>query len=271
MATPVYSVTLHHLAPGATAAGLAYPDEQMPAVSPAQLRDLLFALSEVAAGLTIYEPSAPELRIKTDRDVFVVRTRNRRLCFVGWESILRGEEHSISYILTSITGTPGSSGAVEPGKVVPKIERTAYVLSQSTPPMPTGGIPRWVKISVMAAMIIGFNATTVWLLMRPTTPSLPKHELLPESASHNLLAKVAGVYQTGTQAGDRRLVIDADGTLHLAKYGARQSVSEERTKTSEGAIVEGRTALITSDPSVLTIKGPDTVVLYGSTYRRKVQ
>ncbi len=274
MAAPVYSVTLHHLAPGATAAGLAYPDEQMPAVSPAQLRDLLFALSEVATGLTIYEPSAPELRIKTDRDIFIVRTRNRRLCFAGWESILRGEEHSVSYILSSITGTPGASGsagATEPGKLVPKVERTTYVLSQSTPPMPTGGIPRWVKISVLAAMIIGFNATTVWLLMRPTNPPVPKHELLPESASHNLLAKVAGVYQTGTQAGDRRLVIDPDGTLHLAKYGAQQAVTEERTKTSEGAVVEGRTALITSDPAVLTIKDPDTLILYGSTYRRKVQ
>jgi hypothetical protein len=266
MATPVYSVTLHHLAPGATVAGLAYPDEQLPAVSPTQLREMLFALSEVAAHLTIYEPSSPEIRVKTDRDVFTIRTRNRQLCFVGWEAILRGEEHSVSYILTSITGT---SVIVEPGRAAPKVERH-FIPTHSTPPMPTGGAPRWAKMAVLATLIVGFNATTVWMLMRPTHAPVPKHELLADAESHNLLAKVAGKYQTGTQPGDRQLVIEADGTLHLAKYGLQQSVAEEKTKSARGAIVGGRAALITSDPAVLVIKDADTVVLYGSTYRRHV-
>ena len=266
MAIPVYSVTLHHLAPGATAAGLAYADEQLSAVSPGQLRELLFALGELAARLTIYEPSTPEIRIKTDRDVFVVRTRNRRLCFVGSELILRGEEHSVSYILTNITG---NSSPAESGRVAPKEERT-FVTTHTLPPMPAAGMPRWAKIAGLATLIIGFNATTVWLLMRPANPPAPQHELLADTASQNLLAKVAGLYQTGAQPGDRRLVIDADGTLRLAKYGPQQSVTEEKTKSVRGAIVEGRTALITSDPSVLMIKDADTVVLYGTSYRRQV-
>ena len=267
MAAPAYSVTLHHLAPGATAAGLTHPDEQLSAVNPAQLRELLFALSEVAARLTIYEPSSPEIRIKTDRDVFVVRTRNRRLCFVGWESILRGEEHSISYILTSITGITGTA---ESGRTAPRVERL-FIPTHSIPPMPAGSVPRWAKMAVLATLIIGFNATTVWLLMRPTHAPVPKHVLLADTESHNLLTKVAGMYQTGAHAGDRRLIIDADGTLHLAKYGSQQSVTEERTKSVRGALVEGRAALITSDPAILAIKDADTVVLYGSTYRRHVR
>jgi hypothetical protein len=267
MATPIYSATLHHLAPDATAAGLAYPDEQLPAVSPTQLRELLFALSEVAAHLTIYEPSSPEIRIKTDRDVFVVRTRNRQLCFVGWESILRGEAHSVSYILTSITGSAGTTSTTDTAKAAPRIER-AFTPTHSAPPMPAGSMPRWIKITLMAILIIGFNATTVWLLMRPTHAPVPKHELLAETESHTLLTKVAGEYQTGNKPGDRRLIIDADGTLRLAKYGPQQSATEERTKAVRGALVEGRAALITSDPAVLVLKDADTVVLYGTTYHR---
>ena len=94
MPPATYSVTLHHLAPGAKAAGLGYADEQLAAVTAVQLVELLHALEDVAAKLTIYEPSNPEIRVKTDREVHIVRTRYRRLCFVGREAVLRGEAHS---------------------------------------------------------------------------------------------------------------------------------------------------------------------------------
>jgi hypothetical protein len=260
----IYSVTLHHLAPGATAAGLAYPDEQLPAVNITQLREMLYSLSEVATRLSIYEPSSPEIRVKTDRDIFVIRTRSRRLCFVGWESILRGEEHSVSYILSTITGT------AEPVKVLPKVERT-YLPTPSVPTVETRRVPRWAKIATLTTLIIGFNATTAWMLLRPAPTLVPRHEMLAEFESRALLNKVAGEYETGTREGDRHLLVDSDGTLHLAKYGKNKALVEERTKTARGAIVDGRPALITSDPSVLVIKDADTVVLYGTTYRRSTR
>jgi hypothetical protein len=263
----IYSVTLHHLAPGATAAGLAYPDEQLPAVNITQLREMLYSLSEVATRLSLYEPSSPEIRVKTDRDVFVIRTRCRRLCFVGWESILRGEEHSVSYILSTITGT------AEPVKVIPKVERTfaSTAAMPTAPAVETGRVPRWAKITVLTVLIIGFNATTAWMLLRPAPTLVPRHEMLAEFESRALLNKVAGEYETGIREGDRHLLVDSDGTLHLAKYGKNKALVEERTKTARGAIVDGRTALITSDPSVLVIKDADTVVLYGTTYRRSTR
>lgn len=135
LASPTYSVTLHHLAPGAVAAGLAYPDEQLSAVSLPQLREMLYALGEVSSRLTIYEPSTPEIRIKTDREIFVVRTRYRRLCFVGYEAALRGEEHSVAYILTTITGTTEVAKAPEP-----RVERpSAASIAASAAPEDTAG------------------------------------------------------------------------------------------------------------------------------------
>ena len=264
MSAPAYSITLHHLSPDAKASGLAYPDEHLLAVSIGQLRELLYSLSEVASRQTIYEPSSPEIRIKTDRDVFVVRTRYRRLCFIGWEAMLRGEEHSVVYILAAVTGS------TEHGKTLPKIERPAPVYkTHSTPSVDGGGLPRWIKIAVMTVLIISANGTALWLLLKPPPHLTPQFTLLPDFESHALLNKVAGEYITGTHEGARRMVIDTDGTLKLSKYGPKKAIIDGSTKTVRGGLAEGRAALITSDPEVLTIKDANTVVLFGTMYHRK--
>ena len=269
MAASAYSITLHHLAPGATAAGVNYPDEQLASVTPAQLRDLLQALSTVAAGLTIYEPSAPEIRIKTDRDVFVVRTRYRQLCFVGYETTLRGEDHSVPYIVTTIAG-----GAAEVARLAPvKVERTPsanpHALDARTA---AASSSRRTKIAVMAVLILGFNAATAWMLLKPSPSLLPSHELMAETDSRTLLIKSAGDYHTGTQPGDRYLSINADGLLHFAKYGAAQAITEPRDRPSRGATVAGKPVLLTNDrnPALVEIRDLDTVACSGTTYRRIV-
>lgn len=264
MSAPVYSITLHHLSPDAKAAGLSYPDEHLLAVSIGQLRELLYSLSEVAARQTIYEPSSPEIRIKTDRDVFIVRTRYRRLCFIGWEAMLRGEDHSVVYILAAITGS------TEHGKILPPVERPAPTYKpQSTPTHHAGGLSRATKIAIMAVLIVGFNATAIWLLLRPPPNFAPKFTLLPEFESRALLTKVAGEYFTGQQEGDRRLLIETDGTLRFAKFGPRKALLDERVKTARGGLSEGRAALVTSDPDIITVKDAETVVAYGTPYRRR--
>lgn len=266
MASSTYSVTLHHLAPGATAAGLNFPDEQLASVSPAQLRDLLYALSEVASRLTIYEPSTPEIRVKTDRDVFVIRTRYRQLCFVGWETTLRGEEHSVPYIITTISG-----GAAEVQRMTPaKVERAAFVSPVADDKAATASNSRRTKIAIMAVLILGFNAATAWMLLRPAPSLTPSYELMVETDSRTLLIKSAGDYHTGKEPGDRRLTINPDGMLRFAKYGPAQSLLEPRDRPANGATVAGKPVLITSgkNPVIVEIRDPDTVVCSGTTYRR---
>lgn len=263
--TPTYHVTLHHLAPGAGAAGLAYPDEQLSAVSLPQLREMLYALGEVASRLTIYEPAAPEIRIKTDREAFVVRTRYRRLCFVGYEAALRGEDHSVAYILTTITGTTETTKAPEPRAERPA---SAHPLSAGDAPVETGRVPRWVKIAVMAIIIIGCNGTAAWLLLRPPTTLAPKFTLMTPAESVALLGQVAGEYRTGSSEGDRRIIIDTTGTARLAKFGPNQTPTQPASKPVRGAIVDGQPALMTGDPAAITLKDADTIVFFGNTYKR---
>lgn len=265
MAAPTYSVTLHHLAPGAKAAGLGYADEQLPAVTPAQLVEMLHALGGVALGLTIYEPSNPEIRIKTDREVVVIRTRYRRLCFVGRETQLRGEDHSVAMIMAVI------SGVAEPEIVVPvasaKPGSASPTASRSFSP-PSGGVPEWAKLAVLIVLSLAAVGTGVWMLTKPPKNLAPRFKLLAAAESSALLAKAAGEYRTGTQEGDRRLVIGADGTLRIAKYGPAQSIAEEVIRTARGASQNGQPGLATSDPYLMLVRDADTVVLYGQTYKR---
>ncbi len=262
-AVPTYHVTLHHLAPGAVAAGLAYPDEVLPAVPLPQLREMLYALSEVSSRLTIYEPSAPEIRIKTDREAFVIRTRYRRLCFVGYEAALRGEEHSVAYILTTVTGNTETAKAPEP-----RVERPSASPVISITPDEAGRFPRWLKIAVMAVIIIGCNATAAWMLLSPPKTVAPKFSLLTPAESVALLGRVAGEYRTGSTEGDRRIIIDTTGTARLAKFGPNLAVTQPVTKTLRGALVDGQPALVTNDPAAVVLKDADTIVFFGNTYKR---
>lgn len=265
MAAPTYSVTLHHLAPGAKAAGLGYADEVLPAVTAPQLVEMLHALGEVALGLTIYEPSNPEIRIKTDREVVVIRTRYRRLCFVGREAMLRGEDHSVTLIMAVVSGV--AEPEIVPVRAAEKPSSTSPTGSRSFSP-PSAGIPEWAKLAVLIVLSLAAVGTGVWMLTAPPKNLAPKFQLMSAADSSNLLAKAAGEYRTGTQEGDRRLIIAADGTLRIAKYGNAQAIAEEVIRTARGATQNGQPGLATNDPYLMLIKDADSVVLYGQTYKR---
>ena len=268
MAAPNYSVTLHHLAPGAAAAGLGYPDEQILTVTTAQLRELLMALSHVASRLTIYEPSAPEIRIKTDREVYVVRTRYRHLCFVGREAVLRGEEHSIDFIIGTITGLDEP----ELKAAAPRVFERPTSANLAGARLSSGaGVPEWIKITLMLILSAAFLVGGLWMLFRPVRTLAPNYTLLSAPDSSALLNRVAGEYRTGIQEGDRRLIIGPDGTLRIAKYGPAQAIAEEIIRTARGAQLDGQHALATSDPYVMLVKDADSVVLYGQNYKRVVR
>lgn len=271
MAAQTYIVSLHHLAPGAKGAGLAYPDEQLAGVTPEQLTTLLESLQDVSSRLTIYEPSSPEIRIKTDREVFVVRTRYRHLCLVGSETALRGEEHAIPYIVGAVTGqaTPVARPSVNPRL----FERppTSIPLRMPARGGGGGGFPDWLKITLMTVISLSLLGGGVWMLFRPARTLAPQYTLLSAAESAVLLTKTAGQYETGTASGDRRIIIGSDGTLRIAKYGPDKSIAEEIIRTSRGASQNGSPALVTADPYVMVIRDIDSLVLYGLTFKRVLQ
>jgi hypothetical protein len=133
----------------------------------------------------------------------------------------------------------------------------------------TGGVPRWVKIAVMAVVIIACNATAAWMLLSPPKTIAPKFSLMTPAESAALISRVAGEYRTGSTEGDRRLIIDTTGTARLAKFGANLAPTQPSTKTVRGALVDGKPALITSEPvGAVVLQDADTIVFFGNTYKR---
>ena len=265
MIPATYSVTLHHLAPGAKATGLGYVDEQLATVTAVQLVELLHALEDVASKLTIYEPSNPEIRIKTDREVHIVRTRYRRLCFVGREAVLRGETHSVTYIMAAVSGLSEPVIAATTIRPVERQSSSAHPLASRGS---SGGFPDWAKAALLLVLSLGCISGGVWMLLKPKNTLTPKFTLMAASDSVTLLSKTAGEYRTGVQEGDRRLIIGSDGTLRIAKYGPGQSIAEEVIRTARGASQNGKFGLATSDPYLMLIRDADSVLLYGQVYKR---
>lgn len=254
MSTPTYSVILHHLAPDARQAGTGFPDQPFPAVSLPELEVLLRNLDELALTFTEQPGLLPEIRIQTSREELQVRAVKGGLRFDSWDTQVGGLILSADEIIVKLGGQPTG---------VAKRPRRA---AQPAP----GGLPKWAKIAGLAIAIIAVNATTVWLFFKPPSTLLPRHELLAEVETRRIFQSLAGEYETGTDQGDRRLVIASDGTLKVALYGSNRAVVHENQLNARGAKVEGIPALITIDPpSVLRIKDANTVILYGDTYKRR--
>jgi hypothetical protein len=169
----------------------------------------------------------------------------------------------------AITGhvTPVTRPAVNPRL----FERPPTAIPLRPPARGGGGVPDWIKITLLLGVSLACVGGGVWLLFRPARSLAPKFTLLPATEAVSLLVRTAGQYQTGTQEGDRRLIIGGDGTLRIAKYGPEQSIAEEIIRTARGATQDGKPALATSDPYVMLINDADSVTLYGQTFKRVVR
>ncbi|HEX2860007.1 MAG TPA: hypothetical protein VHN79_00120, partial [Lacunisphaera sp.] len=180
MAAPTYSVTLHHLTSDAREAGLNYPDVQLSGITVEQLTGLLRSIEELAATLSIYEPSSPEIRVKTDREVFVIRTRYRHLCFVGNETALRGEEHGVAYIVGAISGN--TETLAQPA-ITPRVfDRPPTAIPVRMHPRGGGGgFSDWAKIALLVVVSLSLVGGGVWMLFRPARSMAPKFTYLPSS------------------------------------------------------------------------------------------
>ncbi|MBI2497734.1 MAG: hypothetical protein HYV75_07445, partial [Opitutae bacterium] len=99
-----------------------------------------------------------------------MRTRYRQLCLVGWETTLRGEEHSVPYIVTTVGG-----GVPELTRMAPvKVERPPSVSPAGAEARTVAaGSARRVKIAIMTVLILVFNGATAWMLFKPAPTLTP--------------------------------------------------------------------------------------------------
>lgn len=244
-----FSVTVHHLAPDAKKAGVEFPDVELANVTPARLRGLLDELAKLAPRIQF--PVTPEMRIVAAERRFLVQVKEGHIRFSSWSVRAGGCDLTPAQILAAITGSDEEPAAIAPTGIT------------------AGGRSRWAKIGFIAMAILGSNAVTTWMLLRPTpNPFLPEYTLLASEPAERLLAGVAGEYRTGANEGDRGLKIMRDGRLHWVKFGPRATIVEESDLSAQAVRSNGQPALLTSADALIEIKDSVTLIFYGDTYRR---
>jgi hypothetical protein len=250
-----YTVGFKQLSPDAKRVDLGYGEQERTGVTAKELRNLLRA-AEAAAPQVAY-PLAPELRIAAPTGRFVVQLKDGRLNCVSWSSARsRGGNPTADQIFAIISGEEMQDDAVPYAAAGPKDVARA------------GGRWRWVLGTVLVVIIIGANLYSIYSYRKPPGNLLPPFRLQQPEPAKRLLESVAGSYETGGAAGDRRLQIKTDGGVVWIKFGPNRSVAEERQMTAQGAESGGRPALFTSRKSLIVVKDTTSLVLFGDTYQR---
>lgn len=260
----LFSVTLKHLSSDAKKAGAELPEAQLYHVSVKQMRSLLDAAAALAPSVAY--PAEPELRITGSLGKFVVQLKNGSLNFVSWSSSKRpGGQMTPARIIAAITGEEDEEEEV----VAPRGGGGAARRSG-------GGRASEGKstmtIAALVVAIIAVNSFTVWFMLQPARTNLPKFTLMQPGPAERLMSEVAGFYETGGSAGDRRIEIKKDGVVNRVKFGAARTPISPQTFTVLAAESGGKPALVApTKKTLITVKDQLSIVLYGDTYQRVPQ
>jgi len=152
---------------------------------------------------------SPSSNIATPEGKFVVRVKGGTLHLVSWSSQHKSGENSAARIGAIITGEEASETA----------RRQAAVATGSS------GSKRMLILLGLA--ILAVNSFTLWFVTRPKKTLLPQYVVLPAGPAERLLTTVAGVYETGSAPGDRRIEIDRTGIVQRYKFGDAHAFGQQ--------------------------------------------
>jgi len=249
----MFTVTLHHLSPEAKKAGAEHADLQLSDVGEDQLHRLIDAFGKCATQAGI--DAKPELRVDAPHGRFVVQAIQGKLRFNSWTVRVGGADLSPEQIFAIITG---SEDPRSPTVAVESFMRDAKRVRRR-------------RLALLAALVLGTNATTAWLALRPPPPNpmLPAYQLLGSAPAERVLTQVAGEYVSGTTAGARGLTIARDGRVRWATFGPDLTVAESSDLKAHAVESSGRPALLAGGLGLIEIPDAASVVFFNETYRRK--
>lgn len=254
-----FNVTTRHLSPDGRTAGSSFGEVRLTGLGRRELRSMLEALAAVAP--TVEYPTAPEMRITSGDQQFLIQVRDGRLRYSSWAVRAGGCDLPPAQILEAITGRED-----EP------VAKASPVVVAAAPRAPATEGRRTGMLAVLVAGVVIANVVTAVMLFspEPALPAelLPEHQVLDPQAGRRHFERAVGTYETGRQEGDRRLIVRRDGTVLWARYGPKQAVLEELPLTAQAAESRGRPAFLTSQGVLIEVRDPLTLVYMGDTYRR---
>ena len=247
-----FNVTLHHLAPGAKQADATLPDAELLGLTDKKLRELIRALAGLAS--TNLGAASPELRVVAPHGQFVVKVSEGRLRINSWTIKVGGSDLSPDQIFALITGAEAVA------------EAAGIAVDVGGPKRSRGG-----KIALLAALILGTNAVTAWMLTRPPPPPplLPEFVPLAKEPADRFVAEIAGDYQTGLNEGARGLKVAKDGRVHWVRFGPGGAVAEDTELAVRPVQANGKPGLLADERTVIEADATGSLVFYNEIYRRK--
>ncbi len=252
-----YQVILHALSPDATDAGGQFADTTQDAVPEEQLRKLLVALAGLTSRLSPEDTFRPYIRIKSPAGMAMITPIEGKLYYASWDTKGRGIEVTVDDIMAKVA-------------VAAEAPKAARVESRAPIPVASVKSPKRkaVTVALLGIAIVVMNAVTIWMLVKPARSLLPPHVFLPDTESDALIKKMAGAYQTGILEGDRHLQIEQLGLLRFTVYGQNRSLRREHLQSGRGAKTVDGEVIITNESGVIKLIDPNTIAVYGDTYRR---
>jgi hypothetical protein len=188
-----------------------------------------------------------------------------QLHLVSWSAAHKGGVVTPAQVIEAVGGDEKGEDATTPaGKSRAPMKAQAKVKAGAS----GGDLKEKLTLVMLGIAIIGVNCFTVWFVTRPPRTLTGDYRLLPNEEAQRVLTDVAGAYETGRGSGDRRIEITKDGNVNRIKFGSGGSVKETQNFTVKPVEAAGNKALVTSRKSLMTIKDPTQVTLYGDTYKK---
>jgi hypothetical protein len=249
---PTFTITLHHLAPGAKQAGVTFPDTELPGVSEKKLHELIRQLGSLAS--TNLGSAAPEMRVAAPLGQFVVKISEGRLRVNSWAIKIGGANLSPDQIFGVITGA-GAEAEVPAAEVYEVMGKRSR-----------GGI-----IALLVVLTVGINALTAWMLTQPQPPApmLPDFTPLAREPAERFVAEIAGEYRTGPGEGARGLKVGKDGRVHWVRFGPAGAVAEDTEVAVKPVQSRSKPALLADGRTLIETDATASLVFYNEIYRRK--
>lgn len=205
----------------------------------------------------------PQVIVRTPAAKYLIRTSGRQLHLYNARDVTQPAAVLTLPALLEAISSPGVTAGPAPE------EPDLFV------PAPARGNNRGVLTALLLLLGVGLNAWGIYqFLDRAEETPPPPYTAITDAAQADLLRhQLAGSYATGTEPGDRVIVLTTDGEvkflLLVPAAGNAPASAEQSSDTCRiGRRRDGLLCLVTATSGQIDVRADGSLAYYGDTYQR---
>jgi hypothetical protein len=252
----MYKVTSHNLSPDFSSAKLEFGTTEHGTVNDEQLLEMLTAFQRIRP---IENNNAePKIEIRAPEGRFHVQCSSSKLFLYDEGNLSSGStEHSPEEILRILSSSQNQQGSTAPEEEITASGTQKLHLSRSIS----------LTMLIVGLALNGYTLYSAFYIddinvAPPITLITDKKDLQGQ------IDALSGSFVTGTEIGDRGIVIKADGSLKLLEFANQGALRSESLRTYSIGRRDNKLIIAIKPKGQIEVSNRDTLVLYGDTYRR---